>query len=65
MLFHFRREMGDTPHTTQYTETGSNLSEESTDVCEQELIVTEVIRLLIIATYKLYYHCSNDTILYT
>jgi len=42
MLIHVRRIMGDTPNTTHYTETGSNLSEESTDVLEQELILTEL-----------------------
>jgi len=41
MLIHVRRVMGDMPNTTHYIETGSNLSVESTDVREQELIVTE------------------------
>jgi len=42
VLFHVRREMGKTPNTTHYMETASNLSHESTDVCEQDLIVTEL-----------------------
>jgi hypothetical protein len=55
MLFHVRREMGDTPNMTQYKETGSNLSQESTDVCEQDLIVTEL--------YKSFNHNNKQIVL--
>jgi len=39
---------------------GSNLDQVRTDVYKQELTVAETTHLLIITTYKLYYHDNNN-----